>query len=45
MDNFDCVLPTRFARNGTAFTQFGTMNLKNNPYREDLLSSRVKNFV
>jgi len=35
MDMFDCVLPTRLARNGTAFTQFGTMNLKNNPYRLD----------
>ena len=35
IDMFDCVLPTRLARNGTAFTQFGTMNLKNNPYRLD----------
>jgi queuine tRNA-ribosyltransferase len=35
MDMFDCVLPTRLARNGTAFTQSGTMNLKNNPYRLD----------
>jgi queuine tRNA-ribosyltransferase len=29
MDMFDCVLPTRLARNGTAFTAAGTMNLKN----------------
>jgi queuine tRNA-ribosyltransferase len=29
MDMFDCVLPTRLARNGTAFTAFGTLNLKN----------------
>jgi len=35
VDMFDCVLPTRLARNGTAFTEFGTMNLKNNPYRLD----------
>ena len=35
MDMFDCVLPTRLARNGTAFTRFGTLNLKNNPYRLD----------
>jgi queuine tRNA-ribosyltransferase len=35
IDMFDCVLPTRLARNGTAFTEFGTMNLKNNPYRLD----------
>jgi queuine tRNA-ribosyltransferase len=29
MDLFDCVLPTRLARNGTAFTSAGTLNLKN----------------
>ena len=29
MDMFDCVLPTRLARNGTAFTARGTLNLKN----------------
>src|ERR1700681_4583119 len=29
MDMFDCVLPTRLARNGTAFTASGTLNLKN----------------
>ena len=29
MDMFDCVLPTRLARNGTAFTETGTLNLKN----------------
>jgi queuine tRNA-ribosyltransferase len=28
-DMFDCVLPTRLARNGTAFTATGTINLKN----------------
>jgi queuine tRNA-ribosyltransferase len=35
VDMFDCVLPTRLARNGTAFTEIGTINLKNNPYRFD----------
>jgi queuine tRNA-ribosyltransferase len=35
VDMFDCVLPTRLARNGTAFTEIGTLNLKNNPYRLD----------
>jgi queuine tRNA-ribosyltransferase len=35
VDMFDCVLPTRLARNGTAFTETGTINLKNNPYRLD----------
>ena len=29
VDMFDCVLPTRLARNGTAFTSGGTLNLKN----------------
>jgi queuine tRNA-ribosyltransferase len=29
VDMFDCVLPTRLARNGTAFTADGTLNLKN----------------
>ena len=37
IDMFDCVLPTRIARNGTAFTAKGTMNLKNAPYISDPL--------
>jgi len=32
---FDCVLPTRIARNGTAFTAAGTVNLKNAPFAAD----------
>jgi queuine tRNA-ribosyltransferase len=28
VDMFDCVLPTRVARNGTAFTRRGTVNIK-----------------
>ena len=32
VDMFDCVLPTRIARNGTAFTAAGTINLKNAPF-------------
>jgi queuine tRNA-ribosyltransferase len=32
MDMFDCVLPTRLARNGTAFTTTGTINLKNTEF-------------
>ena len=32
---FDCVLPTRIARNGTAFTASGTINLKNAPHTRD----------
>jgi queuine tRNA-ribosyltransferase len=35
VDMFDCVLPTRLARNGTAFTSNGTLNLKNAEYTMD----------
>jgi len=35
MDMFDCVLPTRLARNGTAFTVTGTLNLKNADFALD----------
>jgi queuine tRNA-ribosyltransferase len=35
VDMFDCVLPTRLARNGTAFTAGGTLNLKNAEFALD----------
>jgi queuine tRNA-ribosyltransferase len=35
MDMFDCVLPTRLARNGTAFTATGSLNLKNAEFALD----------
>jgi queuine tRNA-ribosyltransferase len=35
IDMMDCVLPTRLARTGTAFTSDGTMNLKNAPFARD----------
>ena len=35
IDLFDCVLPTRVARNGTALTSGGKVNLKNSKYQED----------
>ena len=35
VDMFDCVLPTRLARNGTAFTAAGTLNLKNAEFAKD----------
>ena len=35
VDMFDCVLPTRCARNGQAFTPDGPMNLRNERYRTD----------
>lgn len=34
-DMFDCVIPTRFGRNGTAFTQNGKLVIRNAPYAED----------
>ncbi len=36
VDMFDCVLPTRLARHGTALTNHGRINLKNAAYRRDL---------
>jgi queuine tRNA-ribosyltransferase len=35
VDMFDCVLPTRLARNGTAFSSTGTLNLKNAEFAMD----------
>jgi len=36
VDMFDCVLPTRNARNGTLFTSTGKLNIKNSRYRDDM---------
>ena len=36
VDMFDCVLPTRLARHGTALTAEGRVNLKNAGHRRDL---------
>ncbi|MFA6810387.1 MAG: tRNA guanosine(34) transglycosylase Tgt [Desulfoplanes sp.] len=35
VDMFDCVLPTRNARNGTLFTSLGKVNIKRAEYKED----------
>ena len=35
IDLFDCVLPTRNARNGQLFTSEGRINIKNARYAED----------
>ena len=35
IDIFDCVLPTRIARHGQAFTRSGKITLKNAKYKED----------
>ena len=34
-DMFDCVMPTREARHGIAFTPNGKLNMKNNRFKED----------
>lgn len=35
VDLFDCVVPTRYGRNGTVFTRRGKLVIKNAPYTED----------
>ena len=35
VDMFDCVMPTRNARNGMLFTRFGDIKIKNAKYRND----------
>ena len=35
IDIFDCVLPTRLARHGNAFTRNGKINIRNLKYKED----------
>jgi len=35
VDMFDCVLPTRIARHGNAFTRDGKINIKNAKFKED----------
>jgi queuine tRNA-ribosyltransferase len=35
IDMFDCVMPTRVARNGTLYTWSGKVSIKRNEYRED----------
>ena len=35
IDMFDCVLPTRIARHGVAFTKYGKLHLRNAKFKED----------
>lgn len=35
VDMFDCVMPTRNARNGTLFTSLGNLQIKNSRYADD----------
>ncbi len=37
IDMFDCVLPTRNARNGQVFTKYGPLNIKREMFKEDTL--------
>ena len=37
IDMFDCVMPTRNARNGWLFTRFGDVKIKNARYKDDVL--------
>ncbi|HNP94806.1 MAG TPA: tRNA guanosine(34) transglycosylase Tgt, partial [Cyclobacteriaceae bacterium] len=36
IDMFDCVMPTRNARNGMLFTSNGIINIRNEKWRDDL---------
>lgn len=36
VDMFDCVMPTRNARHGSAFTSYGKVNIRNKKYELDL---------
>ena len=36
VDMFDCVMPTRNARNGMLFTSEGIINIRNEKWKEDL---------
>jgi len=38
VDMFDCVMPTRNARNGQLFTSHGKVNIRNQKYRDDFKS-------
>jgi queuine tRNA-ribosyltransferase len=37
IDMFDCVMPTRNARNGWLFTRFGDVKIRNAQYRDNIL--------
>ncbi len=47
VDMFDCVLPSRVARNGLVFTPDGPLNLRNERYRTDArpISEEIVNYT
>ncbi|MDR0748990.1 MAG: tRNA guanosine(34) transglycosylase Tgt [Tannerellaceae bacterium] len=38
VDMFDCIMPTRNGRNGQLFTKYGTMNMRNQKWKDDFSS-------
>ncbi len=44
IDMFDCVMPTRNARNGMLFTSEGTLNIKNKKWENDFSSIDAANY-
>ncbi|MDZ7900881.1 MAG: tRNA guanosine(34) transglycosylase Tgt [Arcicella sp.] len=47
IDMFDCVMPTRNARNGMLFTTEGTINMKNEKWKDDFspIDSGLENYA
>jgi queuine tRNA-ribosyltransferase len=47
IDMFDCVMPTRNARNGTLFTTEGVLNIKNEKWKDDFspIDSGIDNYA
>ena len=47
VDMFDCVMPTRNARNGMIFTSEGTLNIKNKKWKNDFspIDSKLKYYI
>ena len=45
MDMFDCVIPTRYARQGTFFTRLGKIRIMDKTYRKDKYPDRYPLFV
>src|SRR2546429_6374417 len=41
VDMFDCVMPTRNARNGTIFTRYGDLKIRNARHKTDRKSTRL----
>ncbi|GAA0872025.1 tRNA guanosine(34) transglycosylase Tgt [Gangjinia marincola] len=45
IDMFDCVMPTRNARNGMLFTAHGTINIKNKKWEDDFSAIDEANYT